>query len=98
MRRRGPRPVAYALDGLTGRLAPPTLLAEVQRAWPTAAGGLFAERAHPVGERDGTVVVTCDEAVVAQELALFAERVRERLNEALGRHAVRALRVRGPAA
>jgi hypothetical protein len=96
MRRRGPRPVATALDALTATLAPPTLLAEVQRAWPEAAGELFAARAEPVREHDGTVTVACAEAVVANELVLFSERVRDRLNEALGRPAVRALRVRGP--
>ena len=93
MKRTGPRPVAHALDALTAGLAPPTVLAEVQRAWPAAAGDLFATRAQPVGEKDGEVRVHCDEAVLAQELALFSERIRERLNEALGKPAVRALRV-----
>ena len=94
MRRAGPRPLAHALDALTASLAPPTLLAEVQRAWPMAAGDLFASRAHPVREQDGTVTVACDESVLANELALLSERVRERLNDALGRAAVKALRVR----
>jgi predicted nucleic acid-binding Zn ribbon protein len=94
MRRAGPRPVVHALDALTATLAPPTVLAEVQRAWPTAAGALFAERARPVREHDGTLTVACAEAVLANELALMSELVRERLNEALGRPAVRALRVR----
>jgi predicted nucleic acid-binding Zn ribbon protein len=94
MRRTGPRPVAHALDALTAGLAPPTVLAEVQRAWPAAAGALFAERAQPVREKDGEITVACDEAVLAQELALMAELVRGRLNEALGRAAVRTLRAR----
>jgi Dna[CI] antecedent, DciA len=94
MRRAGPRPLAHALDALTERLAPPTLLAEVQRAWPVVAGDLFAERATPTREHAGTVTVTCAEAVLANELALFSERIRERLNDALGRPAVRALSVR----
>jgi predicted nucleic acid-binding Zn ribbon protein len=94
MRRSGPRPLAHALDGLTARLAPPTLLAEVQRAWPQASGTLFAEKATPTREHDGTLTVTCTEAVVANELALMSELVRERLNDALGRPAVTAFRVR----
>jgi hypothetical protein len=94
MRRRAPRPLAHALEALTADLAPPTLLAEVQRAWPEAAGPLFAERAVPYRERDGEVAVRCEEAVLAQELALLSEMVRERLNAALGRPAVSALRVR----
>jgi len=94
MRRSGPRPVAHALDALTAGLAPPTVLAEVQRAWPEAAGALFAERAHPYKESGGDVSVRCAEAVLAQELALMSEMVRGRLNDALGRPAVTALRIR----
>jgi len=93
MRRREPRPVAYALDAVTAALAPATLLAEVQRAWPHAAGELFGARAEPFRERDGEVFVACGEAVVAQELDLMSELVVEHLNQALGRHAVRRLRV-----
>jgi predicted nucleic acid-binding Zn ribbon protein len=98
MRRRSPRPVADALDALTGRLAPATLLAEVQRAWPQAAGAAFAPHSEPFSERDGEVVVACPEAVRAQELDLMSELVVGRLNEALGRPAVRRLRVQARAA
>ena len=94
MRRAGPRSVAHALDALTAGLAPPTVLAEVQRAWPAAAGELFAAKAQPYKESGGEVSVRCAEAVLAQELALMSEMVRERLNEALGRPAVTALRIR----
>jgi hypothetical protein len=94
MRRTGPRPVAHALDAFTAALAPPTLLAEVQRAWPAAAGPMFADRAAPVREKDGEVTVTCSEAVLAQELDLLSELVCEHLNDALGRPAVKTLRVR----
>jgi predicted nucleic acid-binding Zn ribbon protein len=93
MRRRGLAPISGALDQLTGRLAPATLLAEVQRAWPEAAGDTFAQHGEPWSERDGEVVVACAEAVWAQELDLMSELVVERLNEALGRPAVRRLRV-----
>jgi predicted nucleic acid-binding Zn ribbon protein len=40
------------------------------------------------------VVVACRAAVWAQELDLMSERVIERLNEALGREAVKRLRPR----
>jgi predicted nucleic acid-binding Zn ribbon protein len=93
MRRRAPRPVAAALDAVTGRLAPATLLAEVQRAWPEAAGPAFAPHSQPWAERGGEVTVACPEAVRAQELDLMSELVVARLNEALGRPAVRRLRV-----
>jgi predicted nucleic acid-binding Zn ribbon protein len=92
MRRRSPRPVAEALTALTSALEPPTLLAAVQRAWPEAAGA-FAPHAEPFAERDGEVSVACPEAVRAQELDLMSPLVLERLNEALGRPAVRRLRV-----
>ena len=93
MRRRKLTPVSGALDALTAELAPATLLAEVQRAWPEAAGPTFAPYSEPWAERDGEVVVACPEAVRAQELDLMSELVVERLNRALGRPAVRRLRV-----
>ena len=92
MRRTAPRPVSAALDRITAQLAPATLLAEVQRVWPAAAGEAFAAASEPVAERDGTVTVACTSAVWAQELDLLSERVLERLNGELGRPAVRRLR------
>ena len=92
MRRGAPRPVGAALDGLTAALAPATLLAEVQRAWPAAAGEAFAGASEPVAERDGVVTVACTSAVWAQELDLLSERVLERLTAELGRPAVTRLR------
>jgi predicted nucleic acid-binding Zn ribbon protein len=97
MRRRGPRPVGHALEALTAQLAPATLLAEVQWAWPEAAGAAFAPYSEPWRERDGEVTVACPEAVRAQELDLMSELVVARLNEALGRPAVRRLRVQARA-
>jgi predicted nucleic acid-binding Zn ribbon protein len=92
VRRAAPRPLSAALDALTTRLQPQTLLAEVQRAWPAAAGP-FADVATPFSERGGTVGVACPQAVWAQELDLMAERVLERLNAELGRTAVHRLKV-----
>jgi predicted nucleic acid-binding Zn ribbon protein len=93
VRRHALTPLSGALDALTARLAPATLLAEVQRAWPAAAGPTFAPYSEPWAERDGEVLVACREAVRAQELDLMSELVVERLNQALGRPAVRRLRV-----
>ena len=92
MRRRAPRPVGFALDAVAGALAPATLLAEVQRVWPQAAGEAFARACEPVAERDGVITVACDSAVWAQELDLLSERVLERLAAELGRPAVTRLR------
>jgi hypothetical protein len=94
VRRPGPRPLSIALDALEAELAPATVLAEVQRAWPLAAGELFARQAQPVAERDGVVTVACSAAVYAQEIDLLSERIVERLNAALGRPAVTRLRPR----
>ena len=69
------------------------MLAQVQSAWPDAAGAAFAAAATPVAERAGVVTVACSSSVWAQELDLMSERVLERLNAALGRPAVRRLRV-----
>jgi len=62
-RRAGPRPVAIALDALTADTMPATLLAEVQRAWPQAAGDAFAAQSEPVAERAGVITVGCASAV-----------------------------------
>ncbi len=93
MRRREPRPVATVLDDLRSRLAPATLIAEVQTVWPLAAGDAFAAVARPVSERDGVVTIACTSAVWAQELDLLSDRVVQALNDRLGRPAVKRLRV-----
>jgi predicted nucleic acid-binding Zn ribbon protein len=93
VKRRALTPVSGALDTLTARLAPATLLAEVQRAWPQAAGPAVAPHGEPWAERDGEVLIGCPEAVWAQELDLMSEVLVGRLNDALGRPAVRRLRV-----
>jgi len=91
-RRRAPRPVSGAVAALAGRLAPRTLLADVQRVWSAAVGETIAARATPTGERDGVLVVTCEAAVWAQELDLMGPELVARLNGALGSEAVRSLR------
>ena len=91
-RRRAPRPASSAVRALADGLAPQTLLAEVQRVWPAAVGELVAAHATPTGERDGTLIVTCDAAVWAQELDLMAPELVARLNAVLAGAAVRALR------
>jgi predicted nucleic acid-binding Zn ribbon protein len=92
MRRRDPRPLGHAIAALTDRLAPQTLLAEVQRVWPAAVGEVVAAQAEPTGERDGVLVVTCSSAVWAQELDLMATDLIAPLNAQLGGGAVRSLR------
>jgi predicted nucleic acid-binding Zn ribbon protein len=90
--RRAPRPASMAITNLAGRLAPATVLAEVQRVWPTVAGEVIAAEATPTSERAGTLTITCRSAVWAQELDLMGPDLAGRLNEALGRDVITALR------
>jgi len=92
MRRRAPRPVGPAVEALTQRLTPATLLAEVQRAWAVAAGPGIALEAEPISERDGTVTVLCSSAVWMQEIDLMGPVLVDALNGALGGDRVRAVR------
>ena len=92
MRRREFRPVSAALEAITARMAPATLLAEIQMVWADAAGEAFAAAAQPASERDGVLTVHCVSSVWAQELDLMSERVIDGLNERLGRPAVSRLR------
>jgi predicted nucleic acid-binding Zn ribbon protein len=90
--RRAPRPLASALGPLQASLAPATLLAEVQRAWPTAVGEGIAREASPVSERGGVVTVACAASVWAQELDLMAPLLIQKLNAAIAAGEVRRLR------
>jgi predicted nucleic acid-binding Zn ribbon protein len=95
MRRRAPRPIADALGALTERLAPATLLADVQRVWEQAAGPVVAQAAQPVSERDGTVTLLCSSAVWMQEIDLMGPVLVDALNDAIGAERVRAVRCVG---
>ena len=92
--RLAPRPLATALDALTATIAPATTLARVQAVWESAVGPLIASEARPTAERNGTLTITCDAAVWAQELDLMASELVEKLNAALGEDAIRELRCR----
>ena len=84
MRRRGPRPIASALEGLVREAAPSTLLARIQAAWGETVGPVIAAEAQPVAEREGTLTVACRSATWASEIELLAPDVLEKLNRALG--------------
>jgi predicted nucleic acid-binding Zn ribbon protein len=72
-----------ALDRIRDELAPETLLADVQRAWPDAVGAAIAAEAGPTAERAGVLTVSCSASVWAQELDLMAPAILERLNSRL---------------
>ena len=92
MSRRAPRPAGLAMGELLDQLAPETLLADVQRVWAGVVGETIAAEATPTGDRGGTLTITCRSAVWAQELDLMGPELVGRLNAALGREAVVALR------
>ena len=83
MRRLAPRPLSRALEGVVGQARPAGLLAAVQSAWPEVAGATLAASATPTSERDGTVTVTCESGVWAQELELLSRDLEARLGERL---------------
>jgi predicted nucleic acid-binding Zn ribbon protein len=60
------------------------LLARVQACWPQAVGAAIAAEAEPVGERGGTLTVSCRSAAWAQELQLLSQDLLARVNESLG--------------
>lgn len=91
-RRRAPRPLGIALEALTGRLAPATLLGDVQRVWEVAAGAAIAREAAPVSERAGTVTLECSSAVWMAEIDLIGPELVARLNARLGGERVSKVR------
>jgi predicted nucleic acid-binding Zn ribbon protein len=78
---RRPRPLADVLPVLRERLAPMTLLADVQARWPQVAGEQIAREAEPVAERAGVVTVRCSSGVWAAELTMMSASLLGRLNE-----------------
>ncbi|MDQ3729724.1 MAG: DUF721 domain-containing protein [Actinomycetota bacterium] len=79
----GPHSLAAALEAVRAEVAPQTLLAAVQEAWPEVAGDLAAAQGDPVAERDGVVTVACRSATWAQELDLMSPHLVARLGERL---------------
>ncbi|MFL5840355.1 MAG: DciA family protein [Thermoleophilaceae bacterium] len=91
-RRRAPAPIAEVLRDAVAGAAPDTVLARVQAAWASVAGGVIAAEAAPVTDREGTITVACSGAVWAQELELLGPDLVKRLNAALKGPVVRRLR------
>ncbi|MBO0767928.1 MAG: DUF721 domain-containing protein [Solirubrobacterales bacterium] len=92
--RRSPRGLEAALAPLRKDVAPQTLLAEAQTAWPGVVGELIAGEAHPFATHGGTVEIACSAAVWAQELELLSEDILARLNQSLTRGRLTRLRCR----
>lgn len=94
MSRHAPRPLSFAIDGLTEALAPATPLARVQQVWERTVGAVIAEAGLPTAERDGVLTITCTDAVWAAELDMMSSELITRLNQALGGELIHKLRCR----
>jgi predicted nucleic acid-binding Zn ribbon protein len=92
--RLAPRPLSFALEGLTAALAPATTLARVQQVWEQALGARIAEAGTPISEHDGVLTVVCADSVWAAELELMGPELVGRLNAAVGAETVHKLRCR----
>ncbi|HEX5761690.1 MAG TPA: DUF721 domain-containing protein [Solirubrobacterales bacterium] len=93
-RRRAPRPASAGLRAALDRAAPRTPLAAAQAAWEEVVGERIAAVAQPATERDGTLVIECDDPVWAQELDLMQADLVARLSERIGEPAPKAIRFR----
>lgn len=70
-RRRTPRTMETVLRGVMADLAPTDPLSRLQAAWPDVAGARDAEFSEPRRQLgDGTIVIRCESAALAAELAL----------------------------
>jgi predicted nucleic acid-binding Zn ribbon protein len=78
-----PHSLAAALEAVRAEVAPKTLLAAVQEAWPQVAGSLAAAQGDPVAEREGVVTISCRSSTWAQELDLMQSELLPRLRDAL---------------
>jgi len=101
-RRDGPHSLAAAMAKVRAEVAPLTLLAAVQEAWPRVAGETVSKQADPVTERAGVVTIACRSATWAQELDLMQtdllERLRGHLDEGDFGGALNGLRFRADGA
>ncbi len=89
---RGPRRLGESLAQFVYDESPPTLLAEVQTAWPRACGEAIAANSAPVAERDGAVTIACSSGAWAEELELLTEQLRARVEAIVGEGRVARLR------
>lgn len=89
-----PKPVSVALDRVLDSIAPQTLLAGVQAAWPRAVGPRIAAATTVTDEHEGIVVVECESAVWAHELEMMTPQLLESLKARLGAEAPQKLRFR----
>ncbi|WP_165985032.1 DUF721 domain-containing protein [Streptomyces sp. YIM 98790] len=97
---RDPLPLAAALERLTAERGweLPLAVGGVMGRWPEIVGATNAEHWRPehFDEESRTLTVRCDSTAWATQLRLLAPQVLARLNQDLGRGAVKLIRVTGP--
>jgi hypothetical protein len=84
------------LDGVLRRLGLPSpdALDRLLNEWPEVAGGVWAQRAVPVGLRSGELVVEVADGSTASLLRYQVDALLERLEQALGARLVGSVRLR----
>ena len=96
MRRRGGSDIGTALQRVVRSMdrsgGSGLLNARVADLWPQAAGPVIAAHTAKAFVRRGELNVYVDSPVWATELSAMSEELRRRLNEALGKEAVRSVR------
>ena len=71
--------------------------ADIWKFWNEIVGDAISKNAEPSRVRNGILRVTVSDPIWLQELQFMEGRIRERINEKLGRHAVKRIEFRvGP--
>lgn len=82
-RSKEPERITRAVGRFADAVAPETPEARAQTVWADAVGPELAAVTRVTDQREGTVLVECESAVWAEELALMETRIRKSLNQAL---------------
>jgi predicted nucleic acid-binding Zn ribbon protein len=90
-----PEPLGQVLEGLRGdrRLAAGMSLGELGRRWGDVVGERLAMETRPAGVEGGVLLVRASSAAWAAQVRFLATEVRARANQALGKEAIREVRV-----
>ncbi|MDQ2700089.1 MAG: DUF721 domain-containing protein [Actinomycetota bacterium] len=89
-----PKKIGAALDRALESVAPRTVLAGVQAAWPAAVGPQIAAVTRVVEEYEGTVTIECESSVWAHELEMMAPQLLQKIAAQTGSQAPEKLRFR----
>lgn len=90
-----PEPLGLVLEGLRSdrTLAAGMSLGELGRRWGEVVGERLALETRPAGVEGGVLLVRASSAAWAAQVRFLAAEVRARANKALGKEAIREVRV-----